>query len=187
MGKLLRQAGPIKASQHRLYQIVQELLPNEDVKENFNHPDLIHTNSGKPMELDVFVPALKLALEFQGEQHYHQIYAMVDLPMQQMRDEEKREACMKAGITLIEVPFWWDFKKESLASTIHQIRHDIIMNIPSAAPIPQELPENLRKEKSNNLPLSLADNWNHTEDLNGWLVSEKMDGIRAYWDGYRVS
>ena len=32
---------------------------------------------------------------------------------------------LQIGITLIEVPYWWDGRRESLASTIHQIRSDI--------------------------------------------------------------
>jgi DNA ligase-1 len=28
-----------------------------------------------------------------------------------------------------------------------------------------------------------AQNWDRRQDLNGWLLSEKMDGVRAYWDG----
>jgi DNA ligase-1 len=32
-------------------------------------------------------------------------------------------------------------------------------------------------------PLLLAHNWDHTEDLVGWWMSEKLDGVRAYWDG----
>lgn len=32
------------------------------------------------------------------------------------------ETPVQAGITLIEVPYWWDFQKESLAATINQMR-----------------------------------------------------------------
>ena len=35
----------------------------------------------------------------------------------------------KIGITLIEVPYWWDGRKESLASTIHQVRSDILLSL----------------------------------------------------------
>src|SRR5689334_686884 len=31
-----------------------------------------------------------------------------------------------------------------------------------------------------------AQNWNNRQDLTGWWLSEKMDGIRAYWDGRRL-
>lgn len=34
-------------------------------------------------------------------------------------------------------------------------------------------------------PLLLAESWDGTSDPSGWLVSEKLDGVRAYWDGTR--
>ncbi len=32
-------------------------------------------------------------------------------------------------------------------------------------------------------PVLLAHSWNVTIDLTGWWISEKLDGVRAYWDG----
>ncbi len=32
-------------------------------------------------------------------------------------------------------------------------------------------------------PLLLAESWDNTMDLAGWWMSEKLDGVRAYWDG----
>jgi DNA ligase 1 len=32
-------------------------------------------------------------------------------------------------------------------------------------------------------PLLLAERWDNTTDLSGWWRSEKLDGVRAYWDG----
>lgn len=34
-------------------------------------------------------------------------------------------------------------------------------------------------------PILLAHPWDHTVDLTGWWMSEKLDGVRAYWDGTR--
>ncbi|HEY5314380.1 MAG TPA: DNA ligase [Pirellulales bacterium] len=31
--------------------------------------------------------------------------------------------------------------------------------------------------------LLLAETWNNSTDVNGWLLSEKLDGVRAYFDG----
>lgn len=44
------------------------------------------------------------------------------------RDKEKRKICEKEGITLIEIPYWWDKKIPSLATTIQQQRPDLIQN-----------------------------------------------------------
>src|SRR5437773_5409759 len=35
-------------------------------------------------------------------------------------------------------------------------------------------------------PLLLAENWDNTTDLSGWRMSEKLDGVRAYWDGKQL-
>ncbi|PQO34998.1 DNA ligase [Bremerella cremea] len=32
-------------------------------------------------------------------------------------------------------------------------------------------------------PLLLAQSWDNAMDLSGWWMSEKLDGVRAYWDG----
>ena len=32
-------------------------------------------------------------------------------------------------------------------------------------------------------PLLLAETWDNAIDLSGWWMSEKLDGVRAYWDG----
>jgi DNA ligase 1 len=32
-------------------------------------------------------------------------------------------------------------------------------------------------------PLLLAEKWDNAQDLAGWWLSEKLDGVRAYWDG----
>jgi DNA ligase-1 len=38
-------------------------------------------------------------------------------------------------------------------------------------------------EESSGPPLLLAESWDNTADLSGWWMSEKLDGVRAYWDG----
>ncbi len=68
------------------------------------------------------------------------------------RDKEKREACKRESICLltidqltfldillIEVPYWWDNKKESLMATIQLYRPDLIKATDSL-PIPAQPP-----------------------------------------------
>ena len=35
-------------------------------------------------------------------------------------------------------------------------------------------------------PILLAHPWDHATDPTGWWMSEKLDGVRAYWDGARL-
>jgi DNA ligase 1 len=32
-------------------------------------------------------------------------------------------------------------------------------------------------------PVLLAESWDNSQNLEGWWISEKLDGVRAYWDG----
>lgn len=40
-----------------------------------------------------------------------------------------------------------------------------------------------RGAKATAPPLLLAHTWENDQDLSGWWMSEKLDGVRAYWDG----
>src|SRR5206468_10999995 len=35
-------------------------------------------------------------------------------------------------------------------------------------------------------PLLLAERWDNVLDPTGWWLSEKLDGVRAYWDGKQL-
>jgi hypothetical protein len=67
------------------------------------------------------------------------------------RDKRKSEICkekgklaeplpLKLGITLIEIPYWWDRKIDSLAATIYSQRPDVLADIPIGNPIPLSPP-----------------------------------------------
>ena len=50
--------------------------------------------------------------------------------------------------------------------------------------------ENLKSQDggiSSNFAPMLAETYNGTEDINGWLLSEKLDGVRCIWDGTKIS
>src|SRR5512146_419242 len=38
-------------------------------------------------------------------------------------------------------------------------------------------------DESGGPPVLLAETWDNSQDLAGWWMSEKLDGVRAYWDG----
>ena len=44
------------------------------------------------------------------------------------------------GITLVEVPYWWDRKLSSLAATVYNIRPDLFTEQPQGNPIPLSPP-----------------------------------------------
>ena len=55
------------------------------------------------------------------------------------------------------------------------------------ARIGSDLPEKVREPgvESAAPPLLLAESWDSVLDPTGWWLSEKLDGVRAYWDGKR--
>lgn len=64
----------------------------------------------KNLELDCYNPDLKIALEYNGKQHYtytpHFHRSKKDFYSQVHRDDWKRNKCKELGIKLIEVPYW---------------------------------------------------------------------------------
>jgi hypothetical protein len=86
------------------------------------HPDLLFSKSGRRMELDVYVPELSLAIEYQGAQHYRIAWGDEEtFAHLQQRDAEKKAACINANILLIEVPYdKWDGTVEGLLSIISE-------------------------------------------------------------------
>lgn len=98
---------------------------------NYQHPDLLNSHTGFSSELDIFIPALNLAFEYQGQQHYRRGYFQGNsaFKMQQERDKQKQEMCMACDITLVVVPYWWEGDAASLAATIEECRPDIRLRL----------------------------------------------------------
>jgi hypothetical protein len=119
----------MKSSQRYVAVTLQKLFPLHLAVENYKHPKVVHS-TGFPIELDIFIEDLKLAIEYQGAQHYKPLYWASDFTSQTMKDSEKKIICKKHGITLIEVPYWWDRTPESLALAIHQARPELILHLP---------------------------------------------------------
>lgn len=56
--------------QKHLLAIVKKILPQYDTEWNYKHPKLRFSKSNRPMELDIFLPEINLAFEYQGKQHF---------------------------------------------------------------------------------------------------------------------
>jgi len=96
----------------------------------YKHPQMRFPRTGIPMELDVFVPSLSLALEYQGNAHYQWHFTFGSPTRHQVRDEEKRQECSKLGLTLVEIPYWWSGNRDILVSCLLAHRPDLQLLIP---------------------------------------------------------
>eukprot|EP01126_Amoeba_proteus_P043088 TRINITY_DN4706_c0_g1_i17.p1 TRINITY_DN4706_c0_g1~~TRINITY_DN4706_c0_g1_i17.p1 ORF type:complete len:144 (-),score=20.50 TRINITY_DN4706_c0_g1_i17:304-735(-) len=109
-----------KSTQRGLFLLVRRLFPDYEVEENYKHQDLFFT-TGIQMELDILITELKVAIEYNGKQHYDNTY--FSQPGFRERDFEKREACERIGITLLVVPYWWDNTLEGLIGILQVHPH----------------------------------------------------------------
>ncbi len=58
------------------------------------------------------------------------------------------------------------------------------LGLPSNSPASGTTPRNAAP-KVEQPPLLLAETWDGSQDVAGWWLSEKLDGVRAYWNGER--
>jgi len=133
-----------------LHKILQTIFLPDDIFLNYTDSKLIYVNTRRKIQLDVYVKTFSIAFEYQGEQYYRSRSIYGSHTNQQKTDEEKKILCQNHGITLIEIPFWWDRKKESLIATINKHRPDVI-NKSNGIPISEKKPEknfkSLKKKK----------------------------------------
>jgi hypothetical protein len=83
-------------------------------QEEYSFPDLV-SSSGRPLRFDFAIfddeGEIDFLLEYQGIQHYEaksKYGGAKGLFRQKYNDKQKREYCMKHGITLVCVPYWDD-------------------------------------------------------------------------------
>jgi len=128
-------------SQRFLARLVRRLFSGAHVLENARPQYL------RSLELDVFVPAFSLAFEYQGLHHFSR-HTFVDSAFDQKhRDQQKRALCKVHSIDLIEVPYWWDRRIESLIASVRRFRPDLLSHFdPHLLPIPA-LPPFSRKSR----------------------------------------
>ena len=164
-----------------------------DILDNFRHPDILNEETKLPLELDIFLPQLNIAFEYNGyffssvcpywvgKQHYTiagtGFFTGRPLAYVQHLDQLKQDACKKMGITLISVPFWWNFSIESLKAAIYRYRPELFSSPPVAEPFAeytQNVIDELNKSRKNPTKhaveqrIALANQWNDSLDPTGW-------------------
>lgn len=129
----------VRKGEKMINKFIHKIFPQYSMYTNFKHREMRYADTHKTMELDLYLPEISLAFEHQGYHHYQECWYSTRFDTQRT-DREKKEACAKLGITLIEIPYWWDCTKDSLLATIHKFRPDLIPQA-HGAPIPENPPD----------------------------------------------
>ncbi len=105
-----------------LFQVVRKLYPDTLYQ---YRPEWLGRQS-----LDLYIPSLKTAIEYQGVQHYHPVDFFGGeeaLAARQKLDEQKRKCCKENGVELIE----WHYSDEPTADNIRTVL-DTLIHHPAA-------------------------------------------------------
>jgi hypothetical protein len=98
-------------TQAHLARCVAAVLPGREVVTEAS-PDWL-----APQRLDIYIPSLSLAIEYQGEQHYapfDHLGGEEGFADRQAMDARKRAACIVAGVNLVE----WRFDEAVTVRTV---------------------------------------------------------------------
>src|SRR3954466_8997733 len=89
------------------------------------------------------------------------------------------------GVYSCSCPAW---RNQSIAiekrscKHLRKLRGDAAEETRTGGALPQR-PAKAAGADDSGPPLLLAESWDNAADLSDWWMSEKLDGVRAYWDG----
>ena len=105
------------ANESRLFDIVKDLYPDHKVERAIRPKWL------EGLEIDIFVPSLNLAIEYQGRQHYESIDffgGKKAFEKRQILDEKKRKLLKEHNINLLEWKYTIEMTKQRVKKEINK-------------------------------------------------------------------
>ncbi len=111
-----------------LYDVIEKLLPSLKIERNQFYSFL------DGLQLDIYIPELKLAFEYDGQQHYEHIdffhNSEDEFIKQQTRDKWKNTLCAKHNITLTRIKYDEYISWQLIISKLFSNgRHDVLKRI----------------------------------------------------------
>lgn len=97
-----KNVGESWVSETTLANIIKTIYSNYEVKTHYRPKWL------EGLELDIYIDAIKLGIEYQGQQHYNPIKhwgGEKQLKKQKEHDSRKARICREKGVTLLTVDF----------------------------------------------------------------------------------
>jgi len=143
-----------KSAQRWLLIQLKKVLPRgTELVEEFRHPLINYSGDAiaAKMQIDIWIPDFNLAIEYHGEQHYHNITGFGPsgtLAVYENRDSLKKQITSQQNIRFLTIPYWWDRQSESLAATLHMKFPDIFPESGNGTPIPSDVPPFTRKRNT---------------------------------------
>ena len=110
-----KRIGEAWTSETILFNIVHGLYPNSEIKRHYR-PDWLDR-----LELDIYLPAEKMAFEYQGVQHFKPVEhwgGEKQLKKQQEHDLRKARKCAELGINLIHINYYDDLTVDNVSQII---------------------------------------------------------------------
>jgi len=118
-----------RKEQKRIFHLLKNLLPDYKIEweysSNVRYPD-----TGRPSTFDIFIPKLRLAVEYHGTTHRepmpHINHSAEDVRNRQRKDEDRRRLCKMHGITLVEISDldWYDARSNQCERTFLEEKID---------------------------------------------------------------
>eukprot|EP00026_Physarum_polycephalum_P003804 Phypoly_transcript_03819.p1 GENE.Phypoly_transcript_03819~~Phypoly_transcript_03819.p1 ORF type:complete len:654 (+),score=64.41 Phypoly_transcript_03819:47-2008(+) len=168
---------------------LKDIFPQEHIHENFTkHPQLLRSpGTGVGAELDIWIPSLNLAFEFQDSYHFTTAwYYNKPTDAIALRDNSKQTTARSQNIRLVVIPCWWQGDTESLEATIEFYNPELLGKRISTPLIPLNPPS--FHFSGDQIPgvgelmlVSFLVDSNSTFSARYWWLGEKYDGIRACW------
>jgi len=108
-----------------LFDYIKKMFPDIEVSKNFTYQKFEYSDTKRPFNITVYIPSLKLGFDYFEDPNTSCQYAVGANYSVNLFNRSKKNVCDKLGITLIEVPSWWDRKSESLLVAIRRCRPDV--------------------------------------------------------------
>eukprot|EP00026_Physarum_polycephalum_P002322 Phypoly_transcript_02328.p1 GENE.Phypoly_transcript_02328~~Phypoly_transcript_02328.p1 ORF type:complete len:917 (+),score=144.55 Phypoly_transcript_02328:40-2790(+) len=184
--------GKLFGAQRFLFRILRSIFGDEKVEINAKSGHGLKSENERSLEIDIFYPDLQLGFEYQDPHHYFTVtFGAMALSEYHKQDALKQKQAKEKGITLINIPFWWDWSLDRLVATIYKFRPELVKALysPSSLPLEETPPKWVSDKFEFEIPglglpmLAMHAPRAATFDPKSWWVFEKVDGIRAIWDG----
>lgn len=110
---------PYHQTENALYLIVRDLYPDIEILRHIRPDFLEH------LELDIYIPSLKIAFEYQGQQHFNPVAhwgGKEALRKTQERDSRKKKLCRENYIELIIFTYEQEITEELVIETLLDIK-----------------------------------------------------------------